>query len=84
MMRAFGSKELIGCVEFLGFIKKSIAASHAKYEMPKGRPCPSGERPFMIVQLEKKGFDKHSANRYIGELKRKGFSKEEIEAAFND
>jgi hypothetical protein len=52
--------------------------------MPKGRPYPVGERPFMIVQLGKKGFDKHSASRYIGELKKKGFSREEIGAAFND
>lgn len=49
------------------------------YDHPKGKLPPQGVRPFMTVQLGRKTFDPHSANRYIQEIKRCGYSKEEIE-----
>lgn len=79
-MKAFGSKELEKCVEKLGFTFNSISSSHhAKYNPPKGINIPVGNYPFFQFQLGRKAYDPHSANRYITQLKKFGFSKEQIE-----
>ena len=75
-MKSFGSKELERCLLKLGFIPKGIQSSHVKYYHKKGR---TGSKPFMIVQLGKKSYGKNAANRYVSEIKKFGFAKEEIE-----
>lgn len=82
-MKSFGSKELENCVKKLGFTFKNIQASHVKY-LPSPRNHVSSEaRPYFVFQLGKKTYDKNGANRYITQLKRLGFSKEEIEKNLN-
>ena len=79
-MKAFGSKELESCVKKLGFTFDSISSSHhAKYTPPEGINTQIGDYPFFQFQLGRKTYAPHSANRYITQLKRFGFSKEEIE-----
>lgn len=79
MGKAFGTKQLCKCLEKLNFISKGHNSSHVKYFMPKNRKIPTGLRPFMIVQLGRKCFDPYICNRYISEIKKLGFCKEEIE-----
>lgn len=82
-MKAFGSKELEKCVKKLGFTFDSISSSHhAKYCPSDGKRICIGNYPFFVFQLGEKSYDPHSANRYITQLKRFGFTKEEIEKAF--
>ena len=78
-MKAFGSKELQKCVINLGFVFDSISSNHhAKYN-PQTNKTTVGEYPFFQFQLGRKTFDPNSANRFITQLKRFGFTKEEIE-----
>lgn len=78
-MKAFGSKDLEECVKKLGFTFDSISSSHhAKYTPPHDRDPLPGVRPFFTFQLGRKTYDPNSANRYITQLKRLGFTKEEI------
>jgi len=79
MGKSFGTKELCKCLEKLGFTCKGIKSSHVKFNLPKNRKISAGLRPFMIVQLGKKNYDSYIANRYVSELKKLGFNKEEIE-----
>lgn len=78
-MRSFGSKELENCVKKLGFTFKNIQASHIKYLPPPRQDASAEARPYFVFQLGKKSYDKNAASRYITQLKRLGFSKEEIE-----
>lgn len=78
-MKSFGSKELESCVKKLGFTFKNIQASHAKYLPPSRNDISPEARPYFVFQLGKKAYDKNAASRYITQLKRFGFSKEEIE-----
>lgn len=79
-MKSFGSKDLIKCVKSLGFTFDSISSSHhEKYYPPRGKIPPQGHRPFFTIQSGRKTFDQYSANRYISQLKRFGYTKEEIQ-----
>lgn len=78
MSKSFGSREFEKCVRALGFTLKHISSSHAKYIPPPAKNSP-GIRPFFIIQLGRRTYDPHSANRYISQLKGFGFTKEEIE-----
>lgn len=79
-MKAFGSRELERCIKKLGFTFDSISSSHhAKYNSPLDKKVPIGQYPFFQFQLGRKTYDPHSANRYITQLKKFGFTKEEIE-----
>lgn len=78
----FGSKELIKCLEKLGFVFESQRASHCKYKPPKGYPKDKSLRPFMIVQEDRGNYVQHSCSRYISEIKLMGFTQDEIEKAF--
>ena len=80
MPRSFGSKELVRCLEILGFIFNRQGSSHAIYNFPKDHQPPIGIRPYMTVQLGRKVYDPHSASRYISEIKKFGFTKKEVEA----
>jgi len=78
-MKAFGSRDLQDCVIKLGFTFDSISSSHhAKYNPPKEKIPPVGNHPFYLFQLGRKTYHRHSANRYITQLKRFGFTKKEI------
>ncbi|EKE15128.1 MAG: hypothetical protein ACD_12C00136G0002 [uncultured bacterium] len=79
MSRSFGSKQLVRCLESFGFIFNRQGSSHAIYNCPVNHQPPVGVRPYMTVQLGRKAYDPHSANRYISEIKKFGFSKKEIE-----
>lgn len=79
MSKAFDSKELIKCVEKFGFTFNSSNSHHSKCYPPLGKLPPSGIRPFYMIQLGRKTYDPVSASRYISELKKFGYTKEEIE-----
>lgn len=76
MTKSFGSKELQKCLNKLGFVPKGIKSSHIKYYHTESRV---GSKPFIIVQLGKKTYGKNASNRYLSQIKRFGFTKEEIE-----
>lgn len=79
-MRSYGSKQLQNCVEKLGFIFNSISSSHhAKYDPPPTHNLSLGGYTFFQFQLGRKTYDTNAANRYITQLKRFGFTKQEIE-----
>lgn len=82
-MKSFGSQELERCIKKLGFTLKNVQSSHAKYSPPQSRETSPGARPYFVLQLGKKTYDMNGANRYITQLKRLGFSKEEIEKNLN-
>lgn len=77
-MKSFGSKELEKCLKALGFRYDGVSSSHhAKYYAPNGTEGLA--YPFFLFQLGIKSYPKHSANRYITQLKRFGYTKEDIE-----
>jgi len=79
MKRSFGSKELCRCLKHLGFrLQSSRGTSHVKFKIPPGRKIPVGTRPFIIVQMGRKSYDKHSSTRYLRQIKDLGFSEEEV------
>lgn len=79
-MRSYGSKQLENCVKSLGFTFDSISSNHhAKYNPPPGKTVPIGNYTFFQFQLGRKTFDTNAQNRYITQLKRFGYTKEEIE-----
>jgi len=78
-MKQFGSNELERCVKKLGFTFDSISSSHhAKYYPPDGKNTSIDNYPFFQFQLGRKNYDPHSASRYLSQLKKFGFTKEEI------
>ena len=81
MGKIFGCEDFCKCLERLGFTYHSENSSHYKYAVPKGHLVPSGLRPFMMVQMHRKDYDKTSCSRYISELKKLGFTSEQIEQA---
>lgn len=76
MSKAFGTKELHQCLTKLGFIPENSNSSHIKYYHKEGK---RGQYPFIMVQIGKKEYGKNSCSRYIQELKKFGFTKQEIE-----
>lgn len=81
MRSSFGSKELINCLLCLGFTKKrSTGSSHSKYSSPK--KVAMGMRPFITVILNRKVFDPHTQSSYLLQIKKLGFSAEDIEKCF--
>ena len=78
-MKAFGSKELIKCVEKLGFTFKRQSSSHLIYAPPKGRESSDRNKNILPVQEGRKSYDPHARPRYISQIKKFGFSKKEIE-----
>lgn len=79
MKKSFGSRELYKCLIKLGFNPLAQkGTSHLKFSPPKGKVVSQGTRPFMIIQLNIKTYDPHSASRYINQIMKFGFSKEEI------
>ncbi len=76
MSKSFGSGELHKCLKKLGFYPEDSSSSHVKYYHKDGK---RGEYPFIMLQMGKKTYGHNSCNRYIQELKKFGFTKEEIE-----
>lgn len=76
---SFGTRELIRCLERLGFTPKpQLATSHRKYISPLHIKANIGQRSFIMVQLNIKRYDSNACSRYIGEIKSFGFTREEI------
>lgn len=78
-MKSFDSRELENCVKKLGFTFKNIQSSHVKYLPPKSKNFLPEARPYFVLQLGKKTYDSNAMSRYVTQLKRFGFTKEEIE-----
>lgn len=79
MSKLFGSVDLCQCLMRLGFKpSKQSSSSHVKFFPPSIHKVPIGTRPFMIIQVNKKQFDKHTCSRYIIELVRMGFDRAKI------
>jgi hypothetical protein len=75
----FGSKELIKCLECLGFSKSSkIGSSHLKLITPNIKILNKGIRPFIIVILGRKVYDPHTRSSYIRQIKLLGFRDRDI------
>jgi len=79
---SFGTKKLIKCLVKLGFREQYPHASHQKFMAPLDQTIPKGKRPFIIVILGRKQFDKHSTTRYIGQICDLGFDKEMVLKCF--
>lgn len=85
MKRLFGSLDFCQVLLRLGFrVDKQHGSSHSKFSVPLKHKVPAGVRPFMIIQLNKKQFDKHTCSRYITELVQMGFDRNKITNAFED
>lgn len=81
MQFSFGSKELIKCLQYLNFKKgKSVGSSHLKYFTNKN--VSAGFRPFIIVLLDRKVYDPNTQHSYISQIKKFGYSIEEIKKGF--
>lgn len=83
-MKNFGTKDLCKCLENLGFTleEHQTSSHHYKYNIPKGHVISKGLRPFLMVQMGQKAFLPNSCSRYITEIKRLGFTKEDIDKHF--
>ena len=79
MTKAFGSRELIKCVECLGFIFKRQSSSHLIYQSPKGKKSSVINRNILPIQTGRKTYDKNARIRYISQIRSFSFSKKEIE-----
>lgn len=77
-MKSFGSKDLVNCLQSLGFKKnKQHGTSHLK--LSSSKPVPPGIRPFIIAILNKKTYDPHTQKSYLRQIKNLGYAQEEIE-----
>lgn len=80
-MKAYGTRELVSALNALGYAKgKQIASRHLKY-FPPNKPA-KGIVPFILVIQNRTEYDPHWQREYIKQIKRHGFTKEEIEACF--
>lgn len=78
----FGSKELEQFLNSHGYWrKKSSASSHAIIPI-KNRKITEGERPFMVVILDRKPYDPVTQDKILAELRRKGFTDNELKEYF--
>lgn len=85
MKRLFGSVDLLHCLSRLGFTPlRQKSTSHVKFMPPKNHVVPKGVRPFMIVQLNRKQYDKHSCSRYVSEIALMGFNRKEVLQCLED
>ena len=65
-MKNYGSKELVKCLEKLGFKSNpQNGTSHLKFSAPNGCKIDPGCRDFVMVQTNRKEFDPHARTRYI-------------------
>jgi len=79
MRKLFGSVDLCHALIRLDFkAEKQHGTSHLKFLPSVNHKVPSGIRPFMIVQLNKKQFDEHTCSRYVAELVKMGFDRKSI------
>ena len=78
-MKSFGSRELIKCVEKLGFEYKRQSSSHLIYHPPRGSKSMTISKNILPIQIGRKTYDKNAQSRYVSQIKSFGFTKEEIE-----
>ena len=85
MKKLFGSMNLCHCLIRLGFsYDKQHGTSHVKFFPPANHFVPKRIRPFIIIQLNKKQFDRHTCGRYITEIVLMGFNRKKVIDAFSD
>lgn len=80
MKTSFGAKELIKCLCHLKYIEEpQVGSRHCKYRSPNH--VEKGMMPFIIVIQGKSEFDPYWQREYIKQIKRHGFSEDDIEEA---
>lgn len=80
-MKTYGTRELVAALTCLGYTKgKQIASRHLKYFPPN--KIEKGTMPFILVMQNRKVFDPHWQRTYITQIKRHGFTKEQIKECF--
>ncbi len=86
MKKLFGSADLCHCLNRLGFRyeKQQHGTSHVKFFPPASHSVPKGIRPFMIIQLNKKQFDRHTCSRYVTEIVLMGFDRKKVIEVLDD
>lgn len=78
-MKLFGSNDLCKCLKRLAFTPlPQNGTSHVKYKVLPDIKTTPGIRPYIIVILGRKTYDRNTCSSYITQLKRLGFSKEDI------
>ena len=81
-MKSFGAKELISCLLRLGFAQqRQVGSRHLKFKCPKKHVA--GERPFVEVLQGKSEYDRVTQNKIINNLKKHGFTMEQIITAMD-
>ena len=78
-MKAFGSRDLIKCIEKLGFVFKRQTSSHKIFHPPKGRKSTMLNKNILPIQIGRKSYDPNARSRYVGQIKSFGFTKKEVE-----
>jgi hypothetical protein len=79
----FGSMQLCKALKNLGFTaQKQFGSSHQKWLMPINRAAPTGLRPFIEVAHGRKQYFPPTVAGYLKQLKKLGFSEDEIITAF--
>ncbi len=79
-MKSYGSRELITCLINLNYSEElQVGSRHLKYQSPK--PVEKGMRPFIIVLQNKNNYDPITQRQYIKQIKKHGFTREQIEKA---
>lgn len=77
-MKSYGTRELISLLDALGYKKgKQIASRHVKYNCPN--KVEHGVHPFILVMQGRSQFDPYWQREYIKQIKRHGFTQEEID-----
>lgn len=81
-MKSYGTRELIALLTSLGYKKgKQIASRHLKYHSP--RKTSQGIYPFILVIQGRREYDPYWQREYIKQIKKQGFTQEEIEEHFD-
>ncbi len=76
-MKSFGSKELIKCLVKLKFTPEpQVGSRHRKYTSPN--KVEKGSRPFFIVIQGRKEYDRVTQKKIINQVKKLGFSEDQI------
>ncbi|OGK21652.1 hypothetical protein A3C23_02650 [Candidatus Roizmanbacteria bacterium RIFCSPHIGHO2_02_FULL_37_13b] len=83
MRITFGTVQLCKALTNLGFTpEKQCGTSHQKYNVPSSKIVPDGLRPFIEVVHGRKQYFPPTVSGYLTQLKRLGFTNDEITKAF--
>lgn len=80
MKRSYGSRELIRCLLKLRYTPEpQIGSRHRKYRSPNS--VQKGMYPFILVIQNRSEYDQFWQREYMKQIKRHGFSGDQIEEA---